>query len=97
MAGFGAHRERLLSFSNFGAIIFFSFKTRSGLIRNLSILTVLFVVSAIVNGVVFLKIYYIPSLYGYENDFSMAMAMSFLSAFTVLFSEVYAITRTEKK
>jgi hypothetical protein len=54
------------------------------------------VVSALVNGVVFLKGFSTPSLYNVENDFSMAMAMSFLFAFTVLFSEVYTIVRTEK-
>ncbi|MGA2385363.1 MAG: hypothetical protein ABSG33_02385 [Candidatus Bathyarchaeia archaeon] len=78
------------------AIIWFSFRTRNSLALKLSVLAVIFIISAIANGVIFLEIFSIPALYNSDNYFSLAMAISFLSAFTALFSELYAIKISEK-
>jgi hypothetical protein len=70
-------------------IIWFSFKGKNSLAFKLSVLAVVFIISAIVNGVLFLEIFSIPSLFNTDNYFSLAMALSFLAVFTCLFSELY--------
>lgn len=77
-------------------LIWVSYKTRNSLAVELSALSVAFILSAIVNGVLFLEIFSIPSLYNVDNYFSLAMALSFLAAFTLLFSELYLTKKTEK-
>jgi hypothetical protein len=74
-------------------IIWFNYKTRKSLALKLSVLAVVFTISAIANGILFLEIFLIPALYNIDNYFSMAMAISFLAAFTVLFSELYVINK----
>jgi hypothetical protein len=76
-------------------IIWFSYKTKKPIVLALSVLAIIFVISAIINGILFLEIFYIPSLYNIDNYFSFAMAISFLSVFTVLFLEMYVLKETE--
>jgi hypothetical protein len=71
------------------AIIWFSFKTKNILILKLSALAVALTIVAIACGIVFLETFSYPSLYNVGNDFSMAMAMSFLFVFAIFFSELY--------
>jgi hypothetical protein len=72
-------------------IIWFSFKRGNSLAIKLSVIAVVFTVSAIVNGIIFLEIFSIPALYNTDNYFSLAMAVSFLAVFTTLFAELYVI------
>ena len=72
-----------------GLIILFSYKTKNPLILRMSALAVVFTISAIANGVIFLEIFSFPSLYYIDNDFSFVMAISFLLVFTVFFTEIY--------
>jgi len=74
-------------------IVWFSFKTRSSLAFRLSILAVVFTISAIANGTAFLEIFLFPSLYNFDNYFSLAMALSFLVTFSALFSELFVVKR----
>ena len=76
------------------AIVWFTFKTRNLIALKLSVLSIAFTVSAVANGITFLKIFSVPSLYNFDNDFSMGMAMSFLAVFTALFTELYLIKKT---
>ena len=74
-------------------IVWFSFKTKSSLAFRLSILAVVFTISAIANGTAFLEIFLFSSLYSIDNYFSMAMAISFLVTFSALFSELFVVKR----
>ena len=74
-------------------IIWFSYKTKNSLAFKLSALAIVFIISAIANGVLFLEIFLIPALYNIDNYFSLTMAISFLAVFTVLFSELYVIKK----
>lgn len=78
-----------------GLIVWFSYQTKNPLILKLSALAVVFTVSAIANGIIFLEIFSVPSLYDIDNDFSFAMAMSFLSVFTVFFTEIYITKKAQ--
>jgi ABC-type sulfate transport system permease subunit len=75
------------------AIVWFTYKTKNLTALKLSVLAVAFTISAVVNGVTFLKIFSVPALYSIDNDFSMGMAMSFLAVFTLLFTELYVIKK----
>jgi hypothetical protein len=77
-------------------IIWFSYKAKDLLIRILPVLSVVLTIIAITCGIVFLEIFSFPSLYNNDNYFSLAMAMSFLCVFTVLFSELYASKKAQK-
>jgi hypothetical protein len=70
-------------------IIWYSYKAKNPLILRLSMLAVALTLTAIVCGIVFLESFSFPSLYNVGNDFSMAMAMSFLFIFAIFFSELY--------
>ncbi len=72
-------------------IIWFSYKAKNSLVLKLSVLAVALAITAVACGTIFLEVFSVPSLYNSGNDFSMAMAMSFLIVFTVFFSELYAI------
>ena len=72
-------------------IIWYNYKTQSKLTLKLSVLALVFTVSAIVSGTLFLEIFSFPKYYGVNDYFSMAMAMSFLAAFAVFFTEIYVI------
>jgi hypothetical protein len=74
-------------------IIWVSFKSENTLALKLSILAVIFTLSAIANGIVFLEIFSIPSFYNTDNYFSFAMAISFLAVFSCLFFELYVIKK----
>ena len=76
-------------------IVWISSKTKNSIALKLSVLAVVFTLSAIVNGILFLVIFLFPALYSIDNYFSMAMATSFLAAFTVLFSELHTIEKLE--
>jgi hypothetical protein len=56
----------------------------------LSLLAVAFVVVAIVSGFVFF-------LAGQDDSFSMVMAMSYISVFTIYFAEFYLISKVPQK
>ena len=75
------------------SIIYFSYKTKNKLVLKLSVLTVVFTISAIVEGTLFLEIFLIPSLQHIDDYFSFAMGMSFLSVFTVFFTCLYLIKK----
>ncbi|MGD0451885.1 MAG: hypothetical protein ABSA79_12640 [Candidatus Bathyarchaeia archaeon] len=79
-----------------GLIVWFSSQTKNPLIVKLSALGVVFTISAIANGIIFLEIFSVPSLYNIDNDFSFAMAMSFLSVFTIFFTEIYITKKAQK-
>lgn len=72
-------------------VIWFSYKAKNFLVLKLSVLAVVLAITAVACGTIFLEVFSVPSLYNSGNDFSMAMAMSFLIVFTVFFSELYAI------
>ena len=74
-------------------IIWCSYELKNPIILKLSVLAVVFTIIAITSGVVFLEIFSVPSLYNTDNYFSIAMAMCFLSVFTVFFSEMYVIKK----
>jgi predicted Abi (CAAX) family protease len=76
-------------------IIWLSYKARNSLVLKLSVLAVVFIISAIANGILFLVIFLFPALYNIDNYFSLTMALSFLAAFAVLFSELYIIKKVE--
>jgi hypothetical protein len=78
-------------------IIFFSHKTSDKLVLKLSVLAVVFAVSAIVNGTLFLKIFSFPMYYNIDQYFSLAMAISFISVFTVFFAALYMANRQLKQ
>jgi len=78
-------------------IIFFSHKTHDKLVLKLSVLAVVFAISAIINGTLFLEIFLIPKYYNIDQYFSLAMAMSFISVFTVFFTALYMINRQLKQ
>jgi hypothetical protein len=85
-----AHIITGLLILSFGlAIGWFSFKSKDFLILKLSALAILFTAIAIICGIVFLEIFSIPSLYNIDNYFSLTMAMSFLSVFTMIFADLY--------
>lgn len=75
-------------------IVWFTYKMKNSTALKLSALAVVFTASAVVNGAVFLEIFSVPTLYNIDNDFSIGMAMSFLFAFTALFTELYVIKKT---
>jgi hypothetical protein len=77
-------------------IIWYSYQTKNPMILKMSVLAVVFTIIAITSGVVFLKIFSVPSLYNSDNYFSIAMAMCFLSVFTVFFSEIYVTEKAQK-
>jgi len=74
-------------------IIWYSYQIKNPIILKLSVLAVVFTIIAIANGIVFLEIFSVPILYNIDNYFSIAMAMCFLSVFTVFFSEMYVIKK----
>lgn len=78
------------------AIVLYSFKTKNSINLKLSVLAVIFIISAIANGITFLEIFSIPALYNSDNYFSMAMALSFLAVFVVTFSELYVLEKNAK-
>ena len=78
-------------------IIYFSYKTKDKLVFRLSVLAIAFAVSAIANGTLFLEIFLIPPLRQVDDYFSMAMAMSFLSLFTVFFTSIYVVKKAQKQ
>jgi len=78
------------------AIMWFSYKAKNPLTLKLSAFAVVFTISAIANGILFLVIFLIPALYNVDNYFSLAMALSFIAVFTILFSELYVIKKTDK-
>jgi hypothetical protein len=59
----------------------------------LSVLAIAFAVFAIANGTLFMEIFLIPPLRQVDDYFSMAMAMNFLSLFTVFFTSIYVVKR----
>lgn len=77
-----------------GLIVWFSYKTENSLVLKLSALAIVFTISAIVNGTIFLEIFSVPSLYSIGNYFSFAMALSFISVFAVSFTEIYVIKKS---
>ena len=78
-------------------IIFFSHKTRDKLVLKLSILAVVFAISAITNGILFLEIFSFPMYFNIDQYFSLAMALSFISVFTVFFTALYMVNRQLKQ
>jgi len=74
-------------------IIWYSYQIKNPLVLKLSIFAVALTIIAIMNGVVFLKVFSVPSLYSDGNYFSIMMAMSFLSVFTVIFTDLYVIKK----
>ncbi len=69
-----------------GVILAYGFKLKNTLISRLSVLGLIFVVVTVATGFTF-------ALRSQDNSFSMAMAMSFLSIYTVYFSEFYLVGR----
>jgi len=78
-------------------IIYYSYKAQNKLVLKLSVLAVVFIVSAVLNGTLFLEIFLIPPYRSIDDVFSMAMAMSFLSAFTAIFVLLYTIKNSQKQ
>lgn len=78
-------------------IIYFSYKSHDKFVLKLSVLAAIFGSSAIINGTLFLVIFLIPQYHSIDQYFSLAMAMSFISAFTVFFAALYMINRHEKQ
>ena len=78
-------------------IIFFSHKTRDKLVLKLSVLAVVFAISAVINGILFLEIFSFPMYYNIDQYFSLAMAMSFISVFTVFFTVLFKVNRQLKQ
>jgi glucan phosphoethanolaminetransferase (alkaline phosphatase superfamily) len=65
-------------------IIASSIRLKDSFISKLSLLAIVFVVSAIITGFLYV-------LGGQNDSFSIAMAMSFIFVYTVYFSELYFI------
>jgi hypothetical protein len=78
-------------------IIYFSHKIKNSLVLRLTALAVVFAASAIASGTLFLEIFLIPSLQQVDDYFSMVMAISFLSVFTVFFTEIYVLKKVSIK
>ena len=86
----------ILIFAVAFALIWLSYKSKMSLALKLSVLTAVFVTSAVANGFIFLRIFYFPAFYNIDNYFSLGMALSFLASFTTLFAELY-MTREIKR
>ena len=71
-----------------GAILGYGFRLKNTLISRLSVLALIFVIVAVATGFTF-------ALRGQDNSFSIAMAMSFLTIYTVYFSESYLVGRMQ--
>jgi hypothetical protein len=69
-------------------IILYSLKLTQSLFSKLSILATLFIVSAILTGFVFI-------LGGLGNSFSIAMAMIFISTYSLYFYEFYLVNKAQ--
>ncbi len=69
-------------------IIYYSIKLTNSVFSKLSIVSTLFVVSAIITGFIFI-------LEGMNNSFSIAMAMIFIFTYTIYFYEFYLIVKLE--
>jgi hypothetical protein len=76
-------------------IIWYSYRAKNSLVLKLSGLAVALTITAIACGIVFLESFSFPSLYNVGNDFSMAMAMSFLFVFAIFFSELYITKKAQ--
>lgn len=69
-------------------ILIYSVRLTNSLFSKLSIVGIVFVVVAIIGGVFFI-------IMGLNNSFSMAMAMSFISVYTLYFYEFYLTGKAE--
>ncbi len=69
-------------------ILIYSVRLTNSLFSKLSIVGIIFVAVAIAGGVIFIT-------GGLDDSFSMAMAMSFISVYTLYFYEFYLIGRSE--
>jgi len=69
-------------------LLVYSIKQTNSIFSRLSIIAIVFIVIAVVIGLVFI-------LGGLDNLFSMAMAMSFITVYTLYFYEFYLIGRAE--
>ena len=67
--------------------ILISFRLTNKLFSRLSLVAILFVAAAITSGVIYI-------IGGFDNSFSMAMAMSFISTFTLYFYIYYLVGKT---
>lgn len=79
------------------SIIYFSYRTHDKTVLKLSVLGVVFALSAVINGTLFLEIFLIPAYHNIDQYFSLAMAMSFISVFAVLFTTLYLVNRQLKQ
>lgn len=70
------------------AMLAYLLKQKGTLFSKLSVLAAAFVAIAIAGGLMFL-------LMGQDNSFSMAMAMSFISVYSIYFYEFYMAGRAE--
>jgi len=67
-------------------ILGFSIRTKNALPSKFSLLAIVFIVVAIIAGFVFF-------LNGQDGTFSMVMAMSYISVFTIHFVELYVVIK----
>jgi len=74
----------ILVVASAGALIIYGTKLKIALISKLSIIALVFVIIAVINGFTF-------AFYGQNNSYSIGMAMSFLIIYTVYFIEFYLI------
>ena len=78
-------------------IIYFSHKTHDKLVMHLSVLAVVFAISAIINGTLFLEIFSFPMYYNIDQYFSLAMALSFILVFTVFYAALSMVNKQLKQ
>ncbi len=69
-------------------IVLYCLKLTNSIFNKLSILATLFVISAITTGLVFI-------LGGMDDSFSIAMAMIFISTYTLYFYEFYLVSKAD--
>ncbi len=69
-------------------IVYYSIRLTNSIFSKLSIVGIIFVLSAIISGLVFI-------LGGMDNPFSIAMAMIFISIYSLYFYEFYLIDKSE--
>ena len=74
-------------------IIYYSYKTQNTSVLKLSVIAAVLVGVAIVSGTVFLEIFLIPAYRHVDDYFSMVMAVSFLSVFSVFFTALYVLKK----